>query len=186
MAEDKKQTHELKHEAHHEAPKIEEKKPETKVEAKKIEVKKVKKNEVSVYGSNLHMGYKVGADICDMIRGRNVDEGIKRCEEVVAFKRAVMTNKREAPHKPGMMAGRYPVKACADFILLLKKVKANAIYHELELEKAVVYCKADKASQPFKRGGARTKRSNILLKLVKKPEVKAKIKIGEKKPEAKK
>ena len=147
------------------------KKTETKVETKKPEVKKVKKNEASVYGSNLQMGYKVGADICSMIRNRNIDEGIKRVEEVIAFKRAVMTNKRESAHRhgKGMMAGKFPVKACGDFIRMLKNLRSNAIYHELELEKCVIFCKADKASQPYKRGGMRMKRSNVLIKLVKKP-----------------
>ncbi len=150
-------------------------KEEKKPEAKKIEVKKTKRNEAVINGLNLSMGYKVGADICSMIRSRDIDTAIKRVEEVIAFKRAVMTNKREGPHRhgKGMMAGRYPVKACADFLKLLKNLKANAIYHELELEKCIIFCKADKASQPYKRGGTRMKRTHVLIKLVKRPQQKS-------------
>jgi len=182
MAEEKKS--EIKKEHKMEQKKEETKhehKHEEKKEEKKPEVKKGKKDYATVYAGNLHMGYKVGADICSMIRNRNIDDAIKMVEEVMAFKRAVKTNKREAPHKPGegMMAGRYPVKACGEFLKILKQLKANAMYHELEIEKCNIFCKADRGSQQYRRGGARAKRANVLLKLIKKAEVNKKQ--GEKK-----
>jgi ribosomal protein L22 len=95
-------------------------------------------------------------------------------EEVIVFKRPVKMNKREMPHRHGkrMMAGGYPINAAKEFLLLLKQLKSNATFNELEIEKYVLFCKADKASRPYRSGGRRFKRSHVILKLVKKPEVK--------------
>ena len=50
--------------------------------------------------------------------------------------------KGEIPHRKGkgMMSGRYPLNAVKDFIMLLKSLKANAINHEIELEKVKLAC----------------------------------------------
>jgi len=153
-----------------EEQKVEEKKPEEKIEEKKPEKKKdeIKKKEFAIVnGLGLQMSMKEAADICDMIRGKTTETAIKLLEEVVAFKRVVKMNKREVPHQKGkgVMAGRYPIKSSKEFIRMLKQLNANAIVNGLELEKCGIYCKADYASRPFRRGGSRFKRANIFLKL---------------------
>ena len=165
MAEEIKQTmEETKEEA-----KIETKVEEKDNKKKEAKVVKIKKNDAKVMGWNLSISYKEGADICSMIRGRNIDTAIKMVEEVIAMKRPVMMNKREASHQhgKGIMAGGFPINACKDFLRMLKQLKANAIYNELELEKVSIFCKADKAACPYRRGGRRFKRSNVLLILQK-------------------
>lgn len=132
-------------------------------------VVKIKKDSAKVMGWNLSMSYKEAADICSMIRHRNIDSAMKMVEEVIAMTRPVMMNKREASHQhgKGIMAGGYPIDACKDFLRMLKQLKANALYHELELEKVTIFCKADKAASPYRKGGRRFKRSNVLIILQK-------------------
>ena len=145
-----------------------ENKEQKKEEAKKPEVVKAKKHEATANGRDLHQSPKDSMHICDMIRGRTIDKAMKMLEEVLAFKRVVRMNTRQLPHQhgKGVMAGRYPLNAAREFIRLLKQLKANAIYHELEIEKYVLFCKADIASKPYKSGGRRFKRTHVLLKLI--------------------
>jgi ribosomal protein L22 len=174
---EKQMAEEIKKEDKLEEKKMEEKsekkaeeKKEDKSEKKKIEVKKVKKDYAIVNGLNLNMSTKEAADICNMIRGKNIDDAIKMVEEVIDFKRPVRMNKREASHQHGIgvMAGGFPINACKYFLMLLKGLRANAIYHELELEKVIIFCKADQAARPYRRGGRRFRRSHVLIKLIKK------------------
>jgi len=149
-----------------------------KVETKKSAVAKTSKNEnlkrdyALVNGLNLGMSPKESAQICNMIRNKNIDDAIQMVEEVISFKRPVRMTALEYPHQHGKgVAGAcYPIEACKHFLRLLKNLKANGLHHELELEKVVIFCKADKASRPYRRGGSRFKRTNVMLKLVKKQE----------------
>jgi ribosomal protein L22 len=138
-----------------------------KKEEKKIEVKKIKKDYALVNGMDIHASPKELISICNMIRGRKVDTAIKMVEEVLVFKRVVKMNNREVPHQhgKGVMAGRYPLNACKEVLSLLKHLRANAIYNELELEKAIISCNANIASKPYKRGGARFKRAHVMIRL---------------------
>jgi len=151
--------------------KMEEKKEaeEKKEEKKKVEIKKSKKDFAVAQGLSLNISTKKAADICSMIRNRNIDTAIKMVEEVIEGRRVVMMNKREASHQHGkrIMAGGFPIEACKIFLTLLKQLRANALYHELELEKLVIFCKADQASRPYRSGGRRFKRTHVLLKLIK-------------------
>ena len=158
-------THEHKTEAKHDH--------EHKAEDKKTEVKKdkkvstgPKKTEAVVNGRNLSVGSKHAIAICNFIRGKDVDTAIKLLEDVVKMKIA-MPMRGEIPHRHGMMSGRYPIKACAIYITLLKSLKSNAIANELELEKFEIYAMPNVAPRPYKRyGQGRFKRSHVLLKLV--------------------
>ena len=97
-------------------------------------------------------------------------------------------NNREVGHRhgKGIMAGRYPIEAVKEFIKLVKQLKANALHHEVEIEKCVISCKANKAPRPFKKGGARAKRAHIFLKLEKTKENKNKMNKMENKSKTKK
>lgn len=159
--------------------KSDEKKQESKIEEKKTEKKKEQKKVVRefalVKGLNLHISVKKGLHICDMIRGKKVDDAIKMTEEVGVLRRVVKMHNREVPHQhgKGIMGGAYPVNASKEFVKLLKQLKANAIYHGIDIEKAVLtLCKTDQASKPFKRGGARAKRAHVVLRLEIKKEAK--------------
>ena len=103
-----------------------------------------------------------------MIRYKDLDTAIKMIEEVIVMRRAVGMNNRQVGHKhqAGIMAGRYPITAAKEFLRMLKHLKANAVYNELELEKCrLSECVCNMAGRPYKRGGARAKRSHVMLKL---------------------
>lgn len=82
--------------------------------------------------------------------------------------------KGEIPHRKGkIMSGRYPINATKQFIKLLKQLAANANVNGLEIEKAKIECKANRASRPYKRfGSERFKRTHVTLKLKEKAEKK--------------
>jgi ribosomal protein L22 len=182
MAEEKKKHEEKKEEPkmenkeQHTEHKHEEAKTETKLEEKKKEPKKIenkKRNNVAVNALSLHMSLKIGAHVCDMIRGKYIDNAIKMIEEVISMKRAVGMNNREIGHRhqKGIMAGRYPVNAAGDFLRILKTARAQAIYHEMEIESTKLgECKVNLATKPFKRGGAKAKRCHLYVRLEAKEE----------------
>lgn len=127
-------------------------------EAKKIPI---------VNGRDLNISKKQSLAVCKMIRGKTIKEAISMLEEVLQFKRVVKMNNMEIPHKhgKGVMAGRYPLKTAKEFIRLLKQLNANAIVNGIEPESYAIYCKADTAARPYRRGGMRAKRSHLFLKL---------------------
>ncbi len=170
-------------------PKMEKPTEKVKEEAKTTDkptvkkVENVKKDYALVRGTDLHVSPKELFAVCNMIRGRKIDAAMKMVNEVMVFKRVVKMNNREVPHQhgKGVMAGRFPMNACKEVLNLLKHLKANALYHEVELEKAIISCNADIASKPFKRGGARFKRAHVMIRLDKAKEDKPKAKTGVKK-----
>ncbi len=146
---------------------VEKIKSEKKEVAKKTEEKKLSKTEAIVCGKDLKISTKHSIAICDYIRRKNIEKAIDMLSEILTYKKAVPM-KGELPHRKGkIMSGRYPIKAVTEFIKLLKSLKANAIVNELELEKYVLYCKADVAARPYRRfGKGRFKRTNVIIKLI--------------------
>jgi len=147
--------------------KLENVKANKKGKKEKIEDNRPKKIDAVVNGRNLPISTKYSVAICNYIRGKNIDKAIFMLEEVEKFKKPVPM-KGEIPHRKGkIMSGRYPIKAVREFIKVLKSLKANAIVNELEIEKYVLFCKANIAPRPYKRfGRARFKRTHVTLKLI--------------------
>ena len=125
-----------------------------------------KKSEAVVNGRDLRISTKHSVAVCNFIKNKNIDDALARLEEVSKMKRAIPM-RGEIPHRKGkMMSGRYPLNAVKAFMILLKSLKANAINHELELEKVKLSCMANVASRPMKRHGQRKhKRSHVQIKL---------------------
>ncbi len=150
-------------------PQEQKKKKEITEIPKKSEEKneKSKKNESIVNGKNLGISTKHAVAICNYIRSENIDAAIAKLEQVENFKKAIPM-KGEIPHRKGkIMSGRYPIKAVKEIVKLLKSLKANAIVDELELEKYVIFCKANVAARPYRRfGQTKFKRSHVTLKLI--------------------
>lgn len=165
MAEEIK--HPEKKEEKMEEKKLEEKKEkaEEKKEEKKAEQKITKKDEAVAKGFDMPLSKKHCMYICSFIKGKKIDNAIKKLEEVRLLKRAV-PYKGEIPHRRGrMMSGRYPVKASTYFINMLKALKGNVLVNGMDLDKTrITFASANWASLPSKRGGARFKRSHVTLK----------------------
>ena len=160
-----------------EAKKEETKKPEA------LKIDKPKKTEAIVNAKSLPISTKHSIAICNMIRGKDIDQTISLLE--IAEKGKIPVPMRgEIPHRKGIMSGRFPIKALGHFIKTLKSLKANALVNELELEKCEIFCKANVASRPYRRfGKGKFKRTNLTVKLIpiKKKKNKSKIKQGDKK-----
>jgi ribosomal protein L22 len=150
--------------------KISKEKKDDKKDAKKgdkVKSSKPKRNEAVVNGRDVGISTKHAVAVCDFIRGKNVDDALKDLDEVSKMKRAIKM-KGEIPHRKGkMMSGRYPLNAVKEITRLVKGLKANALNHELELEKFRLFCMANVAARPQRRFGSRRfKRSHVQLKLV--------------------
>jgi len=149
-------------------PKEEEKKKETKSDKKKQEVKKQevpKKNEVITRGSSVPVSTKKAAAICKFIKGKKIEVAIADLEEVSKLKKAIPM-KGEYPHQKGkgMMSGRFPKRAAAHFIVLVKNLLGNARNHGIE-DPIIFEAIANQASKPFARFGRWSrKRTHITLK----------------------
>ncbi len=126
-----------------------------------------KRTEVVVNGRDLRISTKHAVAVCNFIKNKNIEDAIADLEEVSKM-RAAVPMRGEIPHRKGkMMSGRYPLNAVKEFSMLLKSLKANAINHELELEKVKLTCMANVASRPMKRfGQGKHKRSHVQIKLV--------------------
>jgi len=140
-----------------------------KIKENKIEIKKEskpKKTEAVVNARDLPISTKHSIAICNMIRNKELDKAISLLEQAEQEKIPVPM-RGEIPHRKGIMSGRYPITALGHFIKLLKGLKANAMVNELELEKYIIFCKADVASRPYRRfGKGKFKRTHLTLRLI--------------------
>ena len=101
--------------------------------------------------------------ICKTMKGKTVKEMLELLEKVIKKKEAIRFT-GEIPHRKGMMSGRYPEKASKQFISILKALKGNVLVNGMDLDKTrIAIASANWASLPAKRGGARFKRSHVLL-----------------------
>ena len=157
---------------HNNTNKSDEKKSAPKKEKPEV-VKGPKKTEGVVNGRDIPVSRKVAIALCNFIKKKKIDKAIEELEKVTRLKRAVPMKGEIAHRKGNMMSGKYPVKASGEFGRLLKSLKANAVYHELELEKVKIACKANKAPRPYRRFGRHQfKRCHVEIKLI--PRVKHK------------
>ena len=144
-----------------ETPKTEEKKVEA---PKKLEGPK--KTEAVVNAKSLPISTKHSIAICNMIRGKDIDQAISLLE-MAEMKKIPVPMRGEIPHRKGIMSGRFPVNALGHFIKTLKSLKSNALVNELELEKYEIFCKANLASRPYRRfGKGKFKRTHLTVKLI--------------------
>lgn len=170
---------------------IAEKKPEVKIDGKNLAPKgvpsvkedintegkkkkpvktkpKVKRDYAVVNAKSLPISAKHSVAICRFIKNKKIEKAIEILEDVLVQKKAVPM-KGEIPHRKGaMMSGRYPQKAVAHFIKLLKNLEANAIVNELD-EPVIVEAIANLAQRPYGRfGKTKKKRTHVKIKCVEK------------------
>ena len=105
-------------------------------------------------GKELPVSPKFSREICGMIRGKGVNEGMKMLEEVIELKRAVPLKRfnKRVSHKPGVGPGRYPQKASKAILQVLQSAVANAEYKGLDTEDMVILtisASLGRASQGF-------------------------------------
>ncbi len=130
------------------------------------------RKEVVVRARDVSISTKHAMAICKFIKHKKIDYSIRFLEDVMEMKKAVPM-KGEIPHRKGIGTGRYPIKASDVFIKLLKNLKANANFHNVDASKLVIEAKADRAPRPRKPGKyhRKFKRTHLEIKGVM-PEIK--------------
>lgn len=73
-------------------------------------------------------------------------ENVALLKQAVPFKRF----NRDVPHRKGMCAGRYPVKAVKEFLGVLENAEGNAVYQGLDPEKMRISHIATKKGNTFR------------------------------------
>ncbi len=123
-----------------------------------------KKEEAVARGISLPISKKHSMYICSFIKNKHVESAIEDLEQVLKFKKAV-PYKGEIPHRHGMMSGRYPINASKAFISVLKGLRGNIAVNGLDVSKTRIHlASASWASRSQKKGGARFKRTHIVIK----------------------
>ncbi len=170
-------------EAPKEEVKSEKEKIDEKKETKKQPVKKIKKDIAVVNAKGVHVSTKYAVEICKFIKRKRIGDAIRDLEEVMVKKKHIPMI-GEYGHKKGVGkiasgAGKYPVNASKQFIVLLKSLAGNANANDMD-EPVVAEAIANKAARPMGRFGRwERKRTHIRL-------VAREIKIKNKKVEGKK
>jgi len=144
-------------------------------EVKKEETKKVEKKKIDYACVNVQgvpISTKTSVYICKFIRGKKIEDAIKYLEGTIKLKN-VISMKGEFAHKHGeFMAGRYPVNASKEFIILLKSLQANAIQNGIE-NPIITQAIPNQGSRPYGRFG-KFQRKRTHINLVAKEKVEAK------------
>lgn len=127
-------------------------------------------------GIALPISRKASVNICRYIKGMNVQDAKELLEDVIELRQAIPYTRynKDTPHRRGMAAGRYPVKACTHILALLKSAEANAQFKGLSTANLIIkHASAQPGARPVPSGRLRTqaKRAHIefVLEEVKKP-----------------
>ena len=89
---------------------------------------KVAENMAKVVGRNLSISTKHAIEISGTLRGMNLDKSKQLLAAVIKKKRPILMRKftEGAGHRAGVGAGKYPVNASKEILLLLESVTSNA------------------------------------------------------------
>jgi large subunit ribosomal protein L22 len=114
----------------------------------------VPKAAAKAIGKDLPISPKVSIEICNFVRGKELEIAIAILKRVQEKTQAVPYKRfsNGAGHKPGkgMAAGRYPVKASKYFLALLENAKANASNQGLTGTLKITHIAAQRANEPFR------------------------------------
>jgi len=140
----------------------------------------IKNNMAKASGRFLNISVKKAIEVCNSIRGRKLDYGLKLLDRAIEKKSPIPYRRYNCGgtgHKPGMGPGRYPVKTCIEIKKILKSAEANAEQKGLDLRNLLIrnIC-AQKAPTTRHYGrlrGRRMKRSHIEVVLEESTEKKA-------------
>lgn len=132
-----------------------------------MENKESKENTAKVEGRLLPISTKQAIEICNFIRGKEVDNAKKILERVIKKEVAIPFKRfnMDMGHKRKIGPGRYPKKASGEIIGLLESVNSNAQFKGLSTSNLIIkkIC-ANKASSSWHFGRKRRrkmKRTNI-------------------------
>jgi len=79
-------------------------------------------------GIALSISFKQAMEICSFLRHKKLESAKQILESVLDMKQAIPYKRfnKQIPHRPGMMAGRYPQNASSAVLKILESVESNA------------------------------------------------------------
>lgn len=97
-------------------------------------------NTSKAMGRELHISPKDSVEICDNIRGKDLEEAKNTLNAIINREKPIPFKKhnRKKGHKSGLEgwdAGGYPIKAAKEILKVLKNAENNASYKGLEIDK---------------------------------------------------
>lgn len=109
-------------------------------------------------GVSLPISMKHSREICEFVKHKSVQKVKLMLDKVQETELAVPFTRfnKNIGHKPGMAAGRYPVKAAAEIKKVVENAEANAQFKGLNVNNLViVHACAKLAPRPFRFGRQR-------------------------------
>lgn len=104
-------------------------------------------------GRDLPISPKKSVEVCNMIRGMDVDAAINVLEEVIEEKRAVpyRRHNKQVAHQKGVGPGGYPKKVARYIKDLLEEAKNNAENKALDADNMRIVCIAAHKGEEIQR-----------------------------------
>jgi large subunit ribosomal protein L22 len=139
-------------------------------------------------GRHLAISSKQSIEICSRIRNKHIKKAKLMLTDAIKMKRAIPYTRfnGDVGHKPGMAAGRFPVKSATQILALIKSAEANAQVKGLNTANLyIVHVNAQRAARPMHQGrqrGTATKRTHVELVLQERAEVQKEKKVRTKTP----
>ncbi|MBN1502020.1 50S ribosomal protein L22 [Candidatus Woesearchaeota archaeon] len=130
-------------------------------------VKQITENSAKAVGRNLSISTRMSVEICNYLRGKKVSQAKNILEQVIQKKHAVPIRRfgDSTAHKPGIGAGKYPIKAAKGILAVIQNAESNAQNKGLSTHHLVIsHILAHKASAPWHYGRhtrRKMKRSHI-------------------------
>jgi large subunit ribosomal protein L22 len=97
-------------------------------------------NIAKAVGRELEISTKQTIEVCDTIRGMNVDDARKTLQMAIDLKKPIKFRRfmGGAAHRKGMGAAKFPVKCCTEILRLLNQTAANASFKGLNPSNMVI------------------------------------------------
>jgi len=109
-----------------------------------------------VSGRDLSISTKQSIEICNFIRGKDLEKAKNILKDVIEKKVAIPFRRfnKDMGHKRGRISsGRFPKNACSEILRLLNSVEGNAHDKGLDTKNLIIKSvKADRASAPWHYG----------------------------------
>jgi len=152
----------------------------------------INEHRVKAVGLLMPISTKQSIEICNLIRGKNLQKAKKILSEAKDMKRPIPFRRftEGAGHKHGIGPGKYPVKACSEILRLVSLVEANAQHKGLDTSSLeIIHICANKGPKSWHYGRQsriKMKRSHIEIVVEEKEAKKKGVKKEMKKVETKK
>ncbi|MBW2977052.1 50S ribosomal protein L22 [Candidatus Woesearchaeota archaeon] len=118
-------------------------------------------------GRSLPISFKHSVEICNFIRGKDVNYAKDALSRAITLNRAIPFRRfnKNVGHKKGIMSGRYPKKASTEILKLINSVESNAQFKGMKTSNLeIIHISANMASKVMHYGRKRSrwaKRTNV-------------------------